>query len=231
MLKIKSKIQKSNLAINPEKEVFRITAFLRETIARTELDDVVLGWSGGIDSTVCLFLLAQALPTKNIHVLHLPYKTSFMNELTDSAINELHIPKENIHEISIRKMVDCIWKEVHQSLDFSVELVGANDNEKIRLGNIMARIRMITLFDFSKKISGLVCGTENKTEHYLGYFTRYGDAASDIEPIISLYKTQIYQLATHLSIPDTIVNRAPSANLWEGQTDEGEFGFSYQEAD
>ncbi|NCO88578.1 NAD(+) synthase [Candidatus Roizmanbacteria bacterium] len=95
----------------------------------------------------------------------------------------------------------------------------------------MARTRMIILFDQAKKLDALVCGTENKSEHLLGYFTRFGDAASDIEPIQHLYKTQIYQLAKYLKIPREIINQPPTAGLWNGQTDEGQFEFTYKEAD
>jgi len=95
----------------------------------------------------------------------------------------------------------------------------------------MARTRMIILFDQAKRHEALVCGTENKSEHLLGYFTRFGDSASDIEPITHLYKTQVYQLAKYLKIPEEIIQTQPTAGLWENQTDEGEFGFTYEEAD
>ncbi len=101
----------------------------------------------------------------------------------------------------------------------------------LRKGNIMARARMIVVFDTAKKLDGLVCGTENKSEHYLGYFTRFGDAASDIEPISTLYKTQVQEMATFLGLPEIFTTKAPSAGLWEGQTDEKEMGFSYEDAD
>src|SRR6185437_16551779 len=105
------------------------------------------------------------------------------------------------------------------------------DENKIRIGNIAARMRMIILFDLAKKHKALVCGTENKSENLLGYFTRFGDQASDIEPIEHLYKTQIIQLAKHLGLPEDVITQAPSAGLWKGQTDEGQFGFTYEEAD
>lgn len=95
----------------------------------------------------------------------------------------------------------------------------------------MARARMVILYDLAKKHQALVCGTENKSEFRLGYFTRFGDEASDFEPIQHLYKTQVYQLAKYLNIPKNIILQVPTAGLWEGQTDEGEFGFSYKEAD
>jgi len=107
----------------------------------------------------------------------------------------------------------------------------ARNDKRVRFGNIMARIRMTILFDKAKKLNSLVCGTENKTEHLLGYFTRFGDAASDIEPISHLYKTQVRQLADYLKVPKEIINKPPTAGLWDGQTDEAEFGFTYKEAD
>jgi NAD+ synthase len=101
----------------------------------------------------------------------------------------------------------------------------------LRHGNIAARLRMITLFDFSAKLNALVVGTENKSEHYLGYFTLFGDAASCVEPIRSLYKTEVFELARELGVPGEIIDKPPTADLWQGQTDEGELGFTYKEAD
>lgn len=213
------------LSVDPVLEVNRIIAFLQGIVKKTGLKNVVIGWSGGVDSTVCLYLLARALPPRNIHVLHMPYIHSSINGLTDSKINRLKIFKKNIHEISIKKAVDEIWGAIG-------DVGGIREiGERVRLGNIMARVRMIMLFDYAKKVNGLVCGTENKSEHLLGYFTRYGDGASDIEPIQHLFKTQVFELAKYLGVPYSIIKKRPSANLWEGQTDEGEFGFTYRQAD
>lgn len=107
-----------------------------------------------------------------------------------------------------------------------------NENiDKIRFGNIMARVRMIILYDLAKANKALVCGTENKTERLLGYYTLYGDSASDLEPIRHLYKTQVIELAKSLGVPEKIINKPPTAGLWLDQTDEKELGFSYKEAD
>lgn len=214
------------LKLDYSKEVQKIVLFILKTLKKTGLKNVVIGWSGGIDSTICLFLLAKAIPRKNIHVLHLPYNTSFIKELKNLRVKGLFLQKENIHEISIKKSVDGIWQTICRD---NSRVVPTQD--KIRLGNIMARVRMIMLFDYAKKINGMVCGTENKTEHLLGYFTRYGDGASDIEPIQHLYKTQVFNLAKYLEVPKIFINKSPSANLWNKQTDEGEFGFTYKEAD
>lgn len=209
------------LKLDCKLETEKITAFIQKTVSSSGLKHLIIGWSGGIDSTVVLYLLAKAIPAKHIHVLHLPY--------LHSSINELPILKKNAHEINIKESVDEIWETINGNHRMDPGL--RRDDKKIRLGNIMARVRMIILFDFAKKIDGLVCGTENKTEHLLGYFTRHGDEASDIEPIQHLFKTQIFELAKYLGVPDSIIKKNPSANLWGGQTDEGEFGFTYKEAD
>lgn len=206
-----------------ENEAERIVTFLKDTAARTGIKTTVIGWSGGIDSTLSLYLLHRAFGPDNIHILHMPYSVSYTDDLGKISW-ELGLKRENTKEVSIKTMVDTVWKELGQE-DDNTPL------SRIRRGNIMARLRMIALFDLAKKTGGLVCGTENRTEHLLGYFTRYGDGASDIEPIQHLYKTQVYGLARFLNVAEPVLKRAPSAGLWQGQTDEGEFGFTYEEAD
>lgn len=198
---------KNPLVINPKQEVERIIKFFKKTFSEQKIDKVVLGLSGGIDSTVALYLLKKVLPPKNIYVVQMDYYPRKKLNIDLKGINVVNI--------SIKKIVD----------QFNVA------EPKIRLGNIMARVRMIILFDLAKQLNALVCGTENKSERLLGYFTRFGDAASDIEPITHLYKTQIYQLAKYLGVPKETINQPPSAGLWDGQTDEDDFGFSYLEAD
>jgi NAD+ synthase len=193
--------------INPRKETEKIINFLKKTFKEQKINRVVIGLSGGIDSTVCYYLLKKVLPERNIFPVHLPYYN------TPGVF-------QNVPTIQIKTIVDKIS---------TVNRLRSTD--KIRLGNIMSRTRMIVLFDLAKKHNALVCGTENKSEHLLGYFTRFGDSASDIEPIRHLYKTQVYQLAEFLKVPKKIINQKPSANLWKNQTDEGQFGFTYQEAD
>jgi NAD+ synthase len=107
----------------------------------------------------------------------------------------------------------------------------ASHEDRLRVGNIMARVRMIVAFDHARRLGALVVGTENKTEHYLGYYTRFGDEASDLEPIRSLYKGEVVALARWLSVPESVLSATPTAGLWQGQTDEGELGFSYALAD
>lgn len=195
--------------INPEKEKTQIVQFIKQTLQKEGFQNVVIGMSGGVDSTTSLYLLKEAMPLKNIFPVHLYY---FNPDLEF---------EENVYRLSIKSVVDKFAKTL------GVEPLKDN----IRLGNIMARVRMIFLYDLAKKHNTLVCGTENKSEYRLGYFTRFGDEASDIEPIQHLYKTHVYQLAMYLGVPKAIIDKKPTAGLWTEQTDEGEFGFSYKEAD
>ena len=133
-------------------------------------------------------------------------------------IKKLGIPRNHITQINIKNPVDEVTR-----IDPKMDI--------LRKGNIMARIRMTFVFDQAKRHRALVVGTENKSEYLLGYFTRFGDGASDIEPLRNLYKTHVYQLAEFMHLPKSILTKQPSAGLWENQTDEGEFGFSYKDAD
>lgn len=208
-----------NALFDPHSEVNRIVQFLKDVYTHTGTRSAVIAWSGGIDSTVSLYILANALPKEHITILHLPYETTYE---TDFRLiqSDLKLSSAQFLTISIRTMVDTVWHTVQDE-----------QRPEIRKGNIMARIRMIVLYDCARKMNALVCGTENKTEDLLGYFTRFGDQASDIEPIQHLYKTQVYELAKELRIPKTFIERSPTAGLWSGQTDEGDFGFTYAEAD
>lgn len=203
--------------INPQIESDRIIEFLKKTFEENGKKKAVINWSGGIDSTVSLYLLTKAVGLQNITILHLPYETSYEDEFLP-IFEYLQFKKTQLYVIPIKPMVDAIQSTLKVSDPF-------------RSGNIMARLRMITAFDYAKKLNALVCGTENRTEELLGYFTRFGDEASDIEPIAHLYKTHIFELGEYLRIPNNILEAEPTAGLWHGQTDEGEFGFSYKEAD
>ncbi len=207
------------LSINPEKETEKIVSFIKTTFNQQHIKNAVVGLSGGIDSAASFYLMQKVLSPENIFVAHLPY---FPNTfpLFQKITKGTKIPKENTFELSIKESVDATKKSL-----------GILDIDSLRLGNIMARTRMIFLFDLAKKQNAMVVGTENKSEQMLGYFTRFGDEASDIEPIQHLYKTQIIELAEYLGVPQEIIKQKPSANLWQDQTDEGEFGFSYEEAD
>lgn len=198
----------------------QIRDFIRATLTGAGVSRVVVNVSGGVDSALAAALALQAVGPQNLYLSMMPY-----GELGSSAVHNamllveaLKIPQEQTFTIDIERPVDAI---VEQTVT----------PDRVRLGNIMARVRMIYLFDLAKRLNALVCGTENRTEHYLGYFTRFGDAASDLEPIRGLNKTQVWELARALDIPEAIVQQAPTAGLWEAQTDEGELGYSYEDAD
>ena len=208
-----------------QKEIIAVTQWLKRTVHQQDFEKVVIALSGGVDSAVACSLAVKALGKEQVFVLLLPYG-SLHTQATEDALavaKRLQIPEKNIRVRDITEGVDSFIERNPPTTPSS--------GGDIRKGNIMARVRMICLYDFAKEVNGLVCGTENKSEYHLGYFTRFGDEASDIEPIRKFYKTQVYELAKHLDIPQEIITKAPSANLWEEQTDEKEFGFTYEEAD
>lgn len=211
----------SLLTINSAEEAEKIETFLKQTFTQQHISNAVIGLSGGIDSATSFSLLTNVLEPEHIFVMHL-YYTEPQTSHIETMLQTAKIPEANIRFVSIRESVDTIAQAL---------TIERSEETKIRLGNIAARVRMIMLFDYAKANNALVCGTENKSENLLGYFTRFGDQASDIEPIEHLYKTQIVQLAEYLKVPDEIIKQQPSAGLWQGQTDEGQFGFTYKEAD
>lgn len=209
-----------DLSIDPVGESARIIKFLQTSLTKTGFSRLIIGLSGGIDSSLVASLAVKALGSENVYIAILPYGKLGNRGLSmaEQLVNKLTIIRQNVSVIDIKPSVDQII-----SSDRGVD--------KLRKGNIMARVRMTILYDLAKKHNCLVCGTENKTEYLLGYFTRFGDEASDIEPIRHLYKTQLRQLAQYLGLPGDIITSVPTADLWAGQTDEGDFGFSYAEAD
>jgi NAD+ synthase len=194
-----------------------LKAFIRNEIRKFGFSGVVLGLSGGIDSAVVCELAVRALGRENVLVLMMPYATSSPESLehAELMIRRLGIQAE---EVSITPAVDAFF-------------VSVPTEELLRRGNIMARTRMVYLYDVSARDGRLVLGTSNKTELLLGYGTIFGDMASAINPIGDLYKTQVRGLARHLGIPISIIEKTPSADLWQGQSDEADLGFSYEEVD
>lgn len=195
-----------------------LVRFLKTSFARAGFEHAVVAMSGGVDSSVSAALVARALGAKNVYPLLLPYADISSTDDAKLVIAHVGIPKSNVIQINIAPFVDPMI-----ALDPTMD--------RLRRGNIMARVRMILLYDYAKTRNALAVGTENKTEYLLGYFTRFGDEASDIEPLRNLYKTEVWELAGKLGLPDRIITKVPTAGLWEGQTDEGEFGFTYKEAD
>ncbi|MFA6541051.1 MAG: NAD+ synthase [Bacteroidota bacterium] len=194
-----------------------LVQFIDDEVRNAGFSKAVVGLSGGIDSAVSAYLAAEALGKKNILAVMMPYKTSSTESRSDaeSVIRELGIRSDLVE---ITPMVDSLF-----------ESQKIKDN--LRKGNIMARQRMIVLYDYSQKEHALVIGTSNKTESMLGYGTLYGDMACAINPLGDLYKTHIWALAETLGVPKKIIEKKPTADLWEGQTDEGELGFNYRDVD
>ena len=199
----------------------KLTSFLVTEIEKTGLKKAVLGLSGGLDSALVAALAARALGKENVTGILMPYKTSSSKSVED-AIKVVENTGINSLRIEISAVVDTFAENNMTNPDFS---------RKGRLGNIMARTRMMTLFDFSAANGAIVLGTGNKSEIELGYFTMFGDGASALNPIGSLYKTDIFEFARYLGLPASVIEKAPSADLFEGQTDEGEIGYSYQTMD
>ena len=194
-----------------------LTSFLREEITRAGMTCGVIGLSGGVDSALSCCLAAEALGPANVLAVRMPYKQSSADSLRH-AEQVIQATGVKSLTIDITPMVEPLFKQV-PSIDAR------------RKGNIMARERMIILFDQSAECNGLVIGTGNKTEIMLGYTTLYGDSACALNPLGDLYKTQVRQLAREVGVPEGIVAKPPTADLWAGQTDEGELGFTYEEVD
>ncbi len=212
----------SLLVKDPESEIQKIVAFIRDVSGKANKSKIIVAVSGGIDSALSLSLVVWSVGRQNVYPVFLPFADQDMSDAKNLAA-WLEIPEENWREVNIEPVVKSLKKQA-----------GWKKNQpeaQIRLGNFMARSRMIILYDWARQVDGLVGGTENLSEHYLGYFTRFGDEASDLEPIRHLLKSQVRQLAEYLGLPEVFLTKAPSAGLWQGQTDEKELGFTYQLAD
>ncbi|HLO98066.1 MAG TPA: NAD+ synthase [Fimbriimonas sp.] len=206
------------LGINAPQVADWLVNFLHdEVIRRRKMEKVVLGLSGGVDSAVVAYLCARTFGPKNTYAFRMPYKISSQESLDHAqlVIDDLGI---NCSTIPITAMVDG-----YSALD--------GDIGPQRLGNICARSRMIVLFDQSAEVGGVPIGTGNKSERLFGYYTWHADDAPPINPLGDLFKTQVWQLAEALGVPDIIINKPATADLVKGQTDEGDFGISYAKAD
>jgi NAD+ synthetase len=200
----------------------RKVARMREIIEGAGRRVAVVGLSGGIDSAVSLALAVRAMGAPNVVAIRLPSRHTEQVHLDDAeeTAEAVGLPAENLLTVSIEPVLEGI----------AAARPTVTDGD-LRFGNASARSRMILIYDLAQERGGLVVGTENRTENYLGYFTRFGDAASDIEPITDLYKTEVRAAARALGLPERMITKHPTAGLWGGQTDEDELGFTYRDAD
>lgn len=206
-----------DLGINTVTARVMLTGFLKNELGRQPSKRAVIGLSGGIDSAVALVLAIEALGSENVLAVRMPYRTSAPDSLEHAQwlIDRYHLPSQTI---DISAVVDAF--AAHEPT-----------MSRERRGSIMARTRMVVLYDQSRAFKGLVVGTSNKSEMLLGYTTLWGDMAAAVQPLGDLYKTQVQQLATALEIPAPICDKPPSADFWPGQTDEGQLGFAYELVD
>jgi NAD+ synthase len=206
-----------NLTIDTDLARKILTGFLHTEITRAGFGRAVVGLSGGVDSALSCYLAAEALGPENVLAVRMPYRSSSPDSMEHAqlVIDDLGIKSL---DFEITGMVEALFERFP-------------DANQIRRGNAMARARMIVLYDQSEAFEGLVVGTGNKTEILLGYTTLFGDSANALNPIGDLYKTQVRQLARAVSVPAEILQKPPSADLWAGQTDEDELGFTYDQVD
>lgn len=206
-----------DLSIHPDLARKILTGFIRSEITRAGFSRAVVGLSGGIDSALSCALAAEALGPQNVLAVRMPYKLSSPDSLSDAqAVADLLGVR--LETIEITAMVDPLIQRDPKM-------------PRVRQGNLMARARMIVLYDQSEVFKGLVIGTSNKTEILLGYTTLWGDMACAINPLGDLYKTQLRQLARAMKLPASVLNKPASADLWPGQTDEGDLGLTYERVD
>jgi NAD+ synthase len=207
--------------IDPASALEVITGFIRSQLQQTGFTRLVVGLSGGVDSATVAFLAARAIGADNLLAVRMPYASSAPESEAD-AMRVVTALRCQTERVDITPMVDPM-----------LALIRGNDEAtlQVRRGNVMARQRMIVLYDRSAAFDALVAGTSNKTEALLGYGTLYGDMGAAFAPIGDLYKSQLRAVATALGVPDEILAKAPSADLWPGQTDEEELGASYDDLD
>lgn len=205
------------LEINPALTTEWLIHFLREELRLRNFSSAIVGLSGGVDSAVTAALAAQALGPGNVIGVRLPYSTSSPDSLAHAQL------------IADTLKIECRTIDISAAVDGY--LTNEPDADPTRRGNVMARMRMLALFDLSAKHRAIPLGTGNKTERLLGYFTWHADDAPPVNPLGDLYKTQVLALASYLGVPDEIVGKAPSADLVVGQTDEADLGLSYERAD
>lgn len=205
------------LAISPERVSKKLEGFIQHKFSEAGFDRAVVGLSGGVDSSTTAYLAQRALGAENVWGINMPYRTSTPQSASDAQLvaHELGI---NFLTVKITDVIDAYFERYPNA-------------DRLRRGNKMARERMTILYDQSAALRALVLGSGNKTELLLGYCTLHGDMACALAPLGDLYKTQVRELARSLGVPERIIQKVPTADLWPGQSDEAELGFTYEEVD
>jgi NAD+ synthase len=206
-----------DLSINPKDVATVIKEFIKTYVESSGCSSVVLGLSGGVDSAVSAILCKNALGVNNVQCIFLPDETT-------PALDRKHISL-------LKKTFHIRYKEMEISAFVRSFQSTLQQQKKITLANIKPRVRMILLYEYANETGSLVCGTSNKSEILVGYFTKYGDGGVDFQPLGDLYKTQVYQLAKYLKVPAPVIKKPPTAGLWAGQTDEKELRMGYPTLD
>lgn len=196
----------------------RICDFIRKKVELANAEGVVVGISGGVDSATVAFLCVRALGSERVFATIMPE----IGVTTEEDIRDARLVCEILD-------IDHAYVEINSVLESFSKIFGESDS--LAFANVKPRVRMIINYYYANRLNRLVAGTGNKSELKVGYFTKYGDGGVDFLPIGDLYKTEVFELAKHLGVPEQIISKKPSARLWKGQTDEGEMGISYQKLD
>jgi len=219
-LDVRKKILKS-LSVNPKIVEKKLSAFIKQKVKDASADGVVVGLSGGVDSSTNAFLCAKTLGAANVLGVSMP-EVGVTNSADTFDAKEVAVKLGiGYRVVDIASAVDSLQRGI---TDFRAD-------ERLPMANMKPRVRMVVLYYYANLMNRLVAGSGNRSEFRAGYFTKYGDGAADIAPLGCLYKTQVKQLAAHFGVPQQIIDKTPTAGLWRGQTDESELGLSYEKLD
>jgi len=207
--------------MNTEELAKKLVSWIRDRVIAADCKGVVMGMSGGLDSSVLAVLCYRAFPQSMLGILMPCYNSQEEVEHAQAVANQVSIPTRTV---VLDNVLDALFRVLPDN--------GVDPNvSRVAKGNLKARLRMFTLYYFANQLNYMVVGSSNRSELSVGYFTKYGDGGVDIMPLGNLVKGQVRELARFLGIPQPIIDKPPSAGLWEGQTDEGELGLSYEELD
>lgn len=210
------------MTYNIQKEIDHVVAWLQDQVKGSKTNGILVGLSGGIDSSVVAFLIKKAFPNDSVGVI-LPCKSSDKDKSDGEAVAKA--AKLDYKEVELSHVHELLLENINEQLGDS------KGNHRLTDANLRARLRMSTLYGIANGLGYLVAGTDNAAELLTGYFTKYGDGGVDILPLANLTKRQVFEWAEYLGVPQSVIDRKPSAGLWEGQTDESEMGTTYNMID